>query len=240
MARHLRKEIERLKKNILALGAEVEECVQMAVRAIEERDTETADRVIQLDDHIDQVEVELEEDCLKILALHQPVAIDLRFIIAVLKINNDLERIGDLAVNIAERVAFLKARPPIRIPYDLQGLVEKTTAMLKNSLDSLVNLDIDLARQVCLADDEVDAINRDMYDKIKNAIRENPEDLDVLVPYLSVSRYLERIADHATNIAEDVIYMVDGIIARHRPDSFIASLGYDFGHDFPETKKADR
>jgi len=220
MAQHLQKEIEKLKKKILSLGAVVEGSVQLSVKAIEERDSDLAEKVIRTDDDIDHAEVELEEDCLKILALHQPVAIDLRFIIAVLKINNDLERIGDLAVNIAERVTFLKARPGIRIPYDLQGLSEKAILMLRNSLDSLVNMDTILAGRVCAADDGVDAINRQMYDLIKDAIRKNPGQLDVLIPYLSVSRYLERIADHATNIAEDVIYMVEGIIARHRTEQF--------------------
>ncbi len=228
MAQHLQKEIEKLKKEILALGAEVEASVQMSVRAIEERDAELAEKVIGSDSDIDHAEVELEEDCLKILALHQPVAIDLRFIIAVLKINSDLERIGDLAVNIAERVPFLRNQPGIRIPYDLRGLAEKATLMLRNSLDSLVNLDVKLANRVCAADDDVDAINREMYDLVKGAILKNPEHIDILIPYLSVSRYLERIADHATNIAEDVIYMVEGVIARHRmggfePDSTSAS-----------------
>jgi phosphate transport system protein len=220
MAQHLQREIDRLKKEILRLGAIVENSVQMAVRAIEDRNLDLAEKVIDSDFEIDRSEVDLEEDCLKILALHQPVAIDLRFIIAVLKINNDLERIGDLAVNIAERVRFLSSMPSIKIPYDLQGLVEKTRWMLRSSLDSLVKLDTTIARRVCSADDEVDNINREMYDLIKDAIRARPEHLDALIPYLSVSRYLERIADHATNIAEDVIYMVDGVIARHRMERF--------------------
>lgn len=218
MAQHLQREIDKLKKEILSLGATVENSVQMAVKAIDERDSDLAEKVIESDFDIDRAEVELEEDCLKVLALHQPVAIDLRFIIAVLKINNDLERIGDLAVNIAERVRFLSSQPDIRIPFDLQGLVEKTRWMLRYSLDSLVKLDTTIARQVCTADDEVDNINREMYDLVKDAIRAHPEHLDALIPYLSVSRYLERIADHATNIAEDVIYMVEGVIARHRAE----------------------
>ena len=216
MPQHLQREIERLKKKILSLSAVVENNVQMAVRSIEERDAGLAEKVIGLDSEIDQSEVDLEEDCLKILALHQPVAIDLRFIIAVLKINNDLERIGDLAVNIAERVQFLSSKPPIAIPFDLEGLVIKTQQMLKDSLDSLVNLNVKLARNVCQMDDEVDAINREMYDRVKDAIRTNPAQVDILIPYLSISRYLERVADHATNIAEDVIYMIEGQIARHR------------------------
>ena len=219
MPHHLQREIEKLKKKILSLSAAVENSVKMAVQSIENRDSALAESIIARDEEIDQLEVDLEEDCLKILALHQPVAIDLRFIIAVLKINNDLERIGDLAVNIAERAQFLSTQRSIAIPFDLDSLAEKTQEMLRKSLDSLVNLNTGLAREVCRTDDEVDAINRDMYDLVKNAIRAHPEQLDILIPYLSVSRYLERIADHATNIAEDVIYMIEGIITRHRPDA---------------------
>lgn len=215
MAQHLQIEIEKLKKKILSLGAIVEDSVQTAVKSIEDRDSDLAEKVINNDQAIDILEVELEEDCLKILALHQPVAIDLRFIIAVLKINSDLERIGDLAVNIAERSQFISTQARIEIPFDLEGLTDKTQAMLRKSLDSLVNLDSQLAREICNTDDEVDAINRNMYDLVKNAIKANPERVDILIPYLSISRYMERIADHATNIAEDVIYMIEGIITRH-------------------------
>lgn len=218
MAQHLQREIDRLKRNILSLGAAVEEGVRMAVKSVEERNALLARRVIESDHEIDQAEVDLEEDCLKILALHQPVAIDLRFIIAVLKINNDLERIGDLAVNIAERADFLSSYGDVQIPLDLQQIAEKSQFMLKRSLDSLVNLDATLARIVCRTDDEVDAINRDMYEVVRNAIRAHPEHIDVLIQHLSISRYLERIADHATNVAEDVIYMVEGIIPRHRAE----------------------
>lgn len=218
MSQHLRNEIDNLKKKILALGAIVENSVGLAVKSIENRDYELAQNVITGDKQIDRAEVELEEDCLKILALYQPVAIDLRFIIAVLKINNDLERINDLAVNIAERVQLLKNNPPIPIPFDLDGISSKTQWMLRTCLDSLVNLDSKLAREVCAADDYVDSINREMYNRVTEAIKARPDHVDILIPYLSVSRYLERIADHATNISEDVIYMVDGVIARHNPD----------------------
>jgi len=218
MSQHLRNEIDNLKKKILSLGAYVENSVGLAVKAIENRDPELAQAVIKGDGEVDRAEVELEEDCLKILALHQPVAIDLRFIIAVLKINNDLERINDLAVNIAERAQFLKNNPPISIPFDLDGISSKTQWMLRTCLDSLVNLDSKLAREVCASDDYVDSINREMYNLVTDAIKARPEHVDILIPYLSVSRYLERIADHATNISEDVIYMVDGVITRHNPD----------------------
>jgi phosphate transport system protein len=218
MSQHLRNEIDNLKKKILSLGAIVENSVGLAVKSIENRDPELARSVIKGDSQIDRAEVELEEDCLKILALHQPVAIDLRFIIAVLKINNDLERINDLAVNIAERAQLLKNNPPISIPFDLDGISSKTQWMLRTCLDSLVNLDSKLAREVCASDDYVDSINREMYNLVTDAIKARPEHVDILIPYLSVSRYLERIADHATNISEDVIYMVDGIITRHNQD----------------------
>jgi phosphate transport system protein len=220
MAHHLQREIDRLKKNILTLGAMVEESVELAVKSIEERDTRLAQRVLDTDNDIDQTEVDLEEDCLKVLALHQPVAIDLRFIIAVLKINSDLERIGDLACNIAERTLVISQYPQAVVPYDLQGLVDKTKWMLRSSLDSLVNLDASLARSVRASDNQVDDINRQMYDLVKTAIRQRPNDLDILIPYLTVSRNLERIADHATNIAEDVIYMIEGVIARHRSPEY--------------------
>jgi phosphate transport system protein len=219
MPRHLQREIDKLKKKVLALGALVEERVRMAVRAIEERDGGLAAKVIDGDVEVDQAEVDLEEDCLKVLALHQPVAIDLRYIVAILKMNSDLERIGDLAVNIAERAQFLSTQVRITYPFDLQGLVEKSQWMLRSSLDAMVNLDSGLARESRRADNEVDDINRNMYDLVKKAIQKNPEDLEMLIPLLSVSRYLEQIADHATNIAEDIIYMNEGIIARHKGES---------------------
>jgi phosphate transport system protein len=220
MPYRLQREIEKLKKQILTLGAVVEERVHMAVRAIEERDEKSARRVIDGDIEIDEMEVDLEEEGLKLLALHQPVAIDLRFIIAVLKINSDLERIGDLAVNIAERAVFVATQKRVDIPFDFPTMSKKVKEMLKKSLDSLVNMDVSLARKICEMDDEVDAIHREMYDQVKNGIREHPDRLDCLIHMLSVSRHLERIADSATNIAEDVIYMIEGKIVRHRAEEY--------------------
>jgi phosphate transport system protein len=212
---HLQREIQRLKKQILSLCATVEDSVRQAVKSVTERDDRLAAQVIEQDRAIDHAEIDVEEECLKILALHQPVAIDLRYIVAVLKMNNDLERIGDLAVNIAQRAQILSTLVPIRVPFDLTGLADKTQRMFRSSLDAMVHLDAGLARQVCAMDDEVDAINRAMYDQVKQMIRTNPEHLDALIALLSVSRYLERIADHSTNIAEDVLYMIEGQIARH-------------------------
>jgi phosphate transport system protein len=220
MTVHLERELDRLKKKILALGAIVEERVRMAIKAVETRDRELAKKVIEADDEIDQIEVDVEEGCLKILALYQPVAIDLRFIVAVIKINNDLERIGDIAVNIAERAAFLATQSKVDIPFDFAGMAEKTQSMLKKSLDSLVNMDADLAWEVGAADDEVDAINRDMYLQVQDGIRKNIDRMECLIHLLQTSRHLERIADHATNIAEDVIYMINGEIVRHRAEDY--------------------
>jgi len=216
MAVHLQREIANLKKKILALGAMVEERVRQAVQAVERRDEAQAQKIVDADTEIDRMEVEIEEDCLKVLALYQPVAVDLRFIVSVLKINNDLERIGDLAVNIAERAIFLASQPRLYDPLDIPLISEKVQVMLKNSLDALVNADLKLARKVCAADDEVDLLNRGMHEKVRAEIRRNIDVLQGASQLLDVSRFLERIADQATNIAEDVIYMVQGEIIRHR------------------------
>lgn len=220
MSTHLHKEIELIKTRVLALSAVVEQSVWKAVKALETRDAALAVAVIDGDDRIDEMEVEVEEECLKILALHQPVAIDLRFIVAVLKMNDELERIGDLAVNIAERAAFLSTIPAVDVPFDFPRMTDKTRAMLKLALDAMVNMDTRLARQVCAMDDEVDEINREMYEHFKTGTRANIDQLDALLHLLSVSRHLERIADQATNIAEDVIYMVEGEIVRHRVEDY--------------------
>lgn len=212
----LQKEIENLKNRILSLGAMVEEHVSMVIKAVETNDSDLADRIIASDIKIDEIEVEVEEECLKVLALHQPVAVDLRFITAVIKINNDLERIGDEAANIAERVVYLASRPPLKVSFDYKLMSEKTRAMLKSSLDALVNLDIDLAYKVRLQDDEVDHINQEIFEKVRESVIENPERAGSLINLLSISRHLERIADHATNIAEEVIYMIEGVIPRHK------------------------
>ena len=222
MAGHFIKEIEKLKTQILALSAVVEEDLRRAVRSIEDRDAGLAEKVIEVDSEIDRQEVDVEEECLKILTLYQPVATDLRFVIAVLKINSDLERIGDLAVNIAERAIFLSTMPPSEVPLDFTRMMEKVQDMVKKSLDALVRLDGALAREVCADDDAVDNMNREMYDLVKEGIRRNPtkENINVMIHLLSVSRHLERIADHATNIAEDLIYMIEGEIVRHRTEDY--------------------
>jgi len=221
MPRHLQREIENIKKKLLTMGAVAEERVSQATRSVVERDAELAQQIMKGDYEIDQMEVDIEEECLKILALHQPVAIDLRFIIAVLKINSDLERVGDLAVNIAERSAYLAtSNETICMPFDFQGMATKVQQMLSASIDALVNLDTKQAHRVRAMDDKVDAMNRQMYELVKNRMPDNPEEVNCMLHSLSIGRHLERIADHATNIAEDVVYLVEAQIVRHTPESF--------------------
>jgi phosphate transport system protein len=220
MTVHMQKEIENLKSKLITLCAAVEKCLCLAVQSIKERDTVLARSVIDDDVLIDQMEVDVEEECLKILALHQPVAIDLRFIVTALKINNDLERVGDLAVNIAERSEFLAGWEPISVPFDFDAMSEKTQWMLTESIDSLVDMDCKRAYQVCAADDEIDVINREMYKQVEASIVAHPRWTRGLLHLLSISRHLERVADHATNIAEDVIYMVEGRIVRHKAEEY--------------------
>jgi len=215
MSVHLQREIERLKKQLLSLCALVEDQVQLAVRGLLERDPDMARGVEQRDPEIDHREVEVEEELLKVLALHQPVASDLRLIVAALKINNDLERIGDLAVNIARKAVAFGSQPPMDIPFDLGGMGEKTQSMLRDSLDALVNLNPGLANDVCARDYEVDQMKREIRHKAESMMKQDPAKVVSLLTLLAVSRNLERIADHATNIAEDVIYMAEGRIIRH-------------------------
>lgn len=215
MARYLIRELDKIKKKILSLGTLVEERVRMTSAAVENRDAAVAEKIIDSDWEIDEMEVDIEEECLKILALHQPVAVDLRFIVAAIKINNDLERIGDQAVNIAERVLTISKRPEMDFVFDYAPMAEKAEAMLKMSLDSLVTMDVDLAFKVITLDDEVDEIKTMAYDRIKATIKQNPERVGYLINLLLISRHIERLADHTTNIAEEVIYLIEGEIVRH-------------------------
>ena len=221
---HLQREIGRLKRKILALGALVEDNLRLAFQAIEARDADKAHRVIATDLVIDQNEVEVEEECLKILALYQPVAGDLRFLVAVIKITSELERIGDLGSNIAERALQLVDEHPVPVPHGFAIMAERTGTILEKALDALVRQDAATARLVLAADDEIDALYRGLIEELKEIIRADPEHLDAIVLLFSVARYLERLADHATNIAEDVLYMVEGEIHRHEMPDIPAEL----------------
>lgn len=220
MSAHLVRELDELKYKLLFLGSLAEQSIRKAGSALQKLDARVAAEVIENDHQVDLKEVEIEEDCLKILALHQPVANDLRFVVSTLKINSDLERIGDLGVNIAERVVYLSKCPPAPIPFDFEQMWKLSLEMVKNALDSMVKRDIDLAKKVCEDDDAVDEINKTMYARVYEGIRQNPEYVETLIHYLSISRHLERVADYATNISEDVIYMIEGRIVRHSPEKF--------------------
>jgi phosphate transport system protein len=216
MPKRLQRELDKVKRSILSLGAMAEERLRMSIRAIETWDAALAEDIIRRDYEIDELEVEVEEECLKILALHQPVAIDLRFLIATIKINSELERIGDEAVNIANRVTNISKRRKLDLSFDFSVMAEKAATMLRLSLDALVNLDLDLAFKVLTLDDEVDRMHREIYDRIKEVMSQNPDYVGYLINLYTTSRHLERVGDHSTNIAEEVIYLVEGEIIRHR------------------------
>jgi len=216
MGVRLQRDIEKLRTRVLSLGTLVEERFRLAVKSIECRDANLARKVIEGDIEIDHAEVDVEEECLKILALYQPVADHLRYFVAILKMNNDLERIGDLAVNIAERAEAIVVQGEVSVPFDYFTMCQKTGELLKKSLDSLVNLDLHLAYEVCAQDDDVDYMENVMEAQFVEEIRKDQGHVESMINLFLVSRHLERIADHATNIAEDVIYMITGEIHRHR------------------------
>jgi phosphate transport system protein len=218
MSIHLQKEMEKLKKKFLTLSAIVEENLNAAMYSVLNCDLSQAEQVARRDNEIDNMEVEIEEECLKVLALHQPVAVDLRFLVAVLKINNDLERIGDQAVNIAKKVKSICIEKRAVNTVDFQVMFKSVQKMVKQSLDALINIDVMQARSVCTMDDDVDRMKRDMREQVFASIIEMPEKAKSLYAVMGVARNLERIADLATNIAEDVIYMVEGNIVRHHRD----------------------
>jgi phosphate transport system protein len=216
MTKHLTRDLEGLERRLLFLAGEVEEAVRRSIRALLDRRIELAERVIDGDDEIDRREVELEEECLKVLALHHPVASDLRFIVACLKIENDLERIADLAGNIAERTVSFASGSELAVPARIREMVEDCARMLRQSIDAFVRGDAQLARRICDEDDKIDRANRLIIQELLEAMHRDPACIDQAVELISVSKNLERIGDHATNIAEDVVYLVEGDIIRHR------------------------
>jgi phosphate transport system protein len=194
----------------------VETAINNSILALNNREMSYVDEVLKNEEFINEMEVKIEEDCLKILALHQPVAGDLRFIVVALKVNNDLERMGDFAKNIAKRAKeLMQVEPLATLPAFVNELPDLVRTMVRNSLDALVKLDVELAQEVIDMDDKVDEINRAMYDEVTRVARENPDRTKVAISLLSTSRYMERIGDLSTNIAEDVIFMVDGRVVRH-------------------------
>ncbi len=214
MVGHLQKAIEKIKKEILTLGAMVEDRFKKAVYAIKTEDLELAQQIIDTDFEVDDREIEVEEECLKILALYQPVAADLRFLVAVIKINNDLERIADYASNIARRLKT-SSDDPNKFKYDYTTMGDKAAKMLRMSLDALVRMDVDMAYDVRDMDEQINLMRNEAYDSMKKDIQEHPEMASEIINMYLISRHIERIGDHTTNVAEEVIYLIEGEIIRH-------------------------
>jgi len=223
MAHDIQTEIETLKGHIVFLGTVVEENLECAIKALIEKNPDLAHQVVQTDHiEIDHIEIDVEEECLNIMALLQPVASDLRFLVTVLKVNNDLERIGDLVAKIADKVLLLYRENPalflsteMQVPEKLNGMFDRTLWMFKETMEAFVNEDTDLAYKVCLADDDVDLAKRQIYQELEEIILRDPSRNVYLAKMLSVARSTERIADHCTDICEDIIYMAQGRIIRH-------------------------
>ena len=220
MSKHLHADLQKLERSLLALGDRIEENVRRAIQSFSAQRIDTAEEVIHGDQEIDRQEVALEEECLKVLALHQPVAGDLRFVTACMKITNDLERIGDLAVNIAKRVRALTKERADTPPPELSEMTDLTAIMLRSALDAFIRVDGHRARQLLVDDDRIDELHKRCIQGLIEEMQASPERIPALMSFISVSRYLERMADHTTNIAEDVIYLADGDIVRHQRDEW--------------------
>lgn len=218
MSKHLERDMDSLERGVLAQASIVEEMIQKASLALGELRLELVAEVMELENQVDEREVQIEEECLKILALHQPVAVDLRRVTTMMKINNDLERIADLAVNVAERAQSFSLHGGLLVPASFDRMVQSAIAMVRLSLDAFVKADTAIALDVCRRDDEVDSLNRTVIEQLRDVMRSQPELVESALYLFSASRYVERMADHATNIAEDVIYLVDGEITRHKHD----------------------
>ncbi len=220
MSKHLERDLELLEREILDQSSRVEEMIAKACQALVERRGDLAAEVAASEIGINVREVKIEEECLKILALHQPVAVDLRRTATVLKINTELERIADLAVNIAERTISLVEYPEFELPAKLERMFRRASDMVHEALDAFVDQNVDAAREVCRRDEEVDEYNRRIIDELLDTMRSHPHLVEAALHFFSVCRHVERIGDCATNIAEDVIYLVEGEIARHHKDNF--------------------
>jgi len=214
MTNHLTRAMHNIKKDILSLGAMVEDRFKKTIYAVKTNDLEQAIQIIETDYLVDAQEVEVEEECLRTLALYHPVATDLRLITAIIKINNDLERIADYAVNIARRFQ-ISGQHSDSFQYDYTAMAEQAIKMLKLSLDALVSLDGNLAYKVREMDEEVNTMRNEAYNVMKQAIRKNPEKVEEIINMYLISRHIERVGDHTKNIAEEVIYLIDGEIIRH-------------------------
>ncbi|HAY82628.1 MAG TPA: phosphate transport system regulatory protein PhoU [Planctomycetaceae bacterium] len=222
MTKHFQRDLDRLNRRVLSLSAVVEEMIDKATQALVERRADVAEQVIATDVEVDEQEVDIENDCLKLLALYQPVASDLRRIVTLVKVNNELEGIADLAVNMSERSLALQTHLAFRVPESMEQMADVAAAMVRNSMDSFVNVDMAAAHQVIASDSHIDDLNVGMIQQLTEVMKQDPNHIEPALHCFSAARHLERIGDHATNIAEDVVYLVDGEIVRHRHGSCLA------------------
>ena len=222
---HLQQELDCLKENLLKMATLVEETLRGAIKALVDRDSELIKKTMTQEDKINQMENLIDEMCLKLLALRQPMAVDLRFITSAMKIITDLERMGDQAINICERAVSLNQEPQIKPYIDIPRMAEIVQSMVKDVLDAFVNRDSTLARSVCERDDIVDGLNDQVHRELLTYMMSDPKTIPRAVHLMIVSRCLERIADHATNVAEDVIFMVDARVIKHHAEEMEKKTG---------------
>ena len=220
MTHQFHEELQRLKETLLRMSGMVEQAISMSVHSLLDRDESLARKVIESDHDIDMLEIEIDEESLKLLALHQPVAIDLRFITSAMKINGELERMGDLAVNIAERCLYLIRQPEINAGIDLKQMSDFAQKMVRDSLDALVRSDSKEARAICKSDDIIDDMNRQALKALVAHMEQHPADVNRAVHLILITRHLERIGDQATNVCEEIVFMVEGKTIKHRVEEY--------------------
>jgi phosphate transport system protein len=217
--RHFQGELDKLQRRLLEMGGLVESAIHLSVQSVDARDQEQAQQVLRNEARVNRMEIEIDELATRLLALHQPMAEDLRFLTAAIKINNDLERMGDLAVNIVERALSLASQPPVKPLIDIPQLARLAESMVRKSLDAFVRRDGELARAVLLSDDAVDELRDAIYQELAGFMQKDPSTVSRALDLIFVARNLERIADHATNIAEDVLFLVQGVDVRHHAEA---------------------
>ena len=226
MERKFLQELDKLKQDLLRMASLVEQAIANSVKSLVERDTDLAYRVIEEDRQIDTIEMKIDEQCLRLLALRQPMAVDLRFITSAMKIITDLERMGDLAVNIANRAIILNREPLLKPLIDIPRMARLAQTMVKDSLDAFVSHDPDLALSVCRRDDEVDCLNDQVFRELLTFMLQDPSTVNRALQLIFFAHQLERIADHSTNIAESVIFMVKAQVIKHRTGQKKKDKGY--------------
>ena len=212
---HFQEELDQLKARLLEMGGLAEDRVRSSVRALVDRDSTLVDAVLTGDAPINQLHIEIDSRCVRLLALHQPMAVDLRFILSAVKINTDLERVGDLAINIAEAGVRYLSHPPVKALIDIPRMADIAQQMLRDALDAFVRRDTTLAQQVLDADDALDALKTQVFRELLTYMLADPHTIEPSLDLILISRHLERIGDHATNVAEDVIFMVSARDVRH-------------------------